>query len=81
MSPQAKEIKNKQINETESSLKGFKQWRKLSAKWKHIIDWGIFAETNACGWQYVLKMNIEMPPVNNVQITKDVLIHLCSISS
>ena len=44
----------------------------------HIIDWGIFAETNSVAG-YLLYMNIETSPVSIIQVTKDVLICLWSI--
>ena len=29
----------------------------------------IFAEINACGWQFVMEVNIDTSLVNNVQVT------------
>ena len=34
-------------------------------------DEGFFAETNTYGWQFATLVNIDMTPVNNVQVTKD----------
>ena len=34
-------------------------------------DEGFFAETNTYGWQFAILVNIDMTPVNNVQVTKD----------
>ena len=46
----------------------------------NIIDQEILANINACGQQFVTKVNTETTLVNNVWVAKDVLIHLWSMS-
>lgn len=50
-------------------------WVLLS--FKHITDWGIFAEINTCGWHYVSELDTS--PVNNIWITKYILTYLWSV--